>query len=329
MKSLQPSTQSLQLQSLQIIAGRSHPELFAAVAKQVGIKLSNPNLRNFSSGEIGCSLNDSVRGSHVFVMQTHCGPVNEYIMEQAIMIDAAKRASAKRVIAVCPFFGYARQDRKASGREPITAKLIADILNAAGADRIMSIDLHSGQIQGFFNGPFDHLTAMPVLSQYIKNNIEPNAVIVSPDAGRVKTSERYATALGLDLAIVHKRRPKGTANTVEALHVIGDVEGRACIVIDDMIDTAGTICAAAEQLKSFGATKVYALATHGVLSGPAFDRINVSSIDKLVVTDTMPIKTQLSKKLEIVSVSSLLSSAIGAVFDNSSVSRIFGGENQL
>lgn len=329
MKILHPSTQSLQMQSLQLIAGRSHPQLFAGVAKQIGVKLSNPNLQNFSSGEIGCSLSDSVRGSHVFVMQTHCSPVNEYIMEQAIIIDAAKRASARRVIAVCPFFGYARQDRKASGREPITAKLIADILHAAGADRIMSIDLHSGQIQGFFDGPFDHLTAMPALSDYIKKNIESDAVIVSPDAGRVKTSERYATALGLDLAIVHKRRPKGTVNTVEALHVIGDVKGRACVLIDDMIDTAGTICAAAEQLKSHGASKVYALATHGVLSGPAFERINKSSIDKLIVTDTLPIKAKLSSKVEVVSVANLLASAIGAVFDNSSVSRIFGGENQL
>lgn len=317
------------VKTLQLVSGRSHPELAQKVAAHLGIDLCEANLVDFSSGEIGCRLGESVRGSDVFVLQTHVGSVNDCIMEQAIMIDAAKRASAKRVTAICPFFGYGRQDRKSAGREPITARLVSDIFHAAGAKRIMGIDLHSGQIQGYFDGPFDHLTAAPVLEGYIRKQFDSEAVIVSPDAGRVKTAERYSRTLGLDLAIVHKTRPKGKHNTVEALEVIGNVKGRTCILIDDMVDTAGTLVAAAEQLKKHGAKTVCAMATHGVLSGPAFTRLNASPIDRLVITDSMPVDTSLSDKIVIVSIAELLAAAISAVFADQSISEIFGGENQI
>ena len=205
------------------------------------------------------------------------------------MIDAAKRASAKTITAICPYYGYARQDRKSTGREPITAKLVADLLQAAGADRVISVDLHSGQIQGFFDVPFDHLTATPVLVDYLRTRIDGDLVIVAPDAGRVKVAERYAQQLNADLALVHKRRPPGTINQVEVRHVVGEVEGRHCVIIDDMIDTAGTICAAAERLADSGATEIWAMATHGVLSDPAVDRLEKSPINRVVVTDTLPI----------------------------------------
>lgn len=313
---------------LQIISGRSHPKLAKNVAKHLNTALSEPNLIDFSNGEIGCKLSESVRGSDVFIIQTHYKNINDSILEQAILIDAAKRASASRIIAVCPFYGYARQDRKASGREPITAKLVSDIFTTAGADRIMSIDLHSSQIQGFFDGPFDHLTAMPTLVRYIQQNFDDKAVIVSPDAGRVATSDRYSKKLGLDLAIIHKRRSKDIANSVEALDVVGEVAGKTCILIDDMIDTAGTLCAAAEMLKQHGAIKIYAMATHGILSGPAIQRIDASAIDQVIVTDTLPVTTR-SKKIVTLSVSNLLAAAILAVFTHSSVSKLFGGENHI
>src|SRR5581483_11643291 len=213
-----------------------------------------------------CQFGENIRGADVFIVQTHCGSVNDSVMEQLIMIDAAKRASAKRITAVCPLYGYARQDRKAEGREPIAAKLVADLLTTAGASRMLSVDLHSGQIQGFFDKPVDHLTAMPVLLDYLEQECGDgeDVMVVAPDAGRVKVAERYSQHLGSDLALVHKTRPRGSANQVEARHVVGDVEGRHCVLIDDMIDTGGTICAAAELLSDAGAADIWAMATHGL-----------------------------------------------------------------
>jgi ribose-phosphate pyrophosphokinase len=252
-------------------------------------------------------------------------------MEQLIMIDAAYRASAKRITAVCPFYGYARQDRKAEGREPITARLVADLFKTAGAKRMVSIDLHSGQIQGFFDGPVDHLTAMPVLENYIRQHAH-NPVIVSPDAGRIKVAERmsqHLTDKGADLAFIYKRRPKGTTNVSEAKEVIGDVEGRLCILTDDMIDSGGTICSAADILLARGATEVWAMATHGVLSGPAIDRLKNAPIDRVVLTNTLPLPPEKHlDKIEVLSIAPLIADALNAVFDDTSVSEIFGGENQ-
>jgi ribose-phosphate pyrophosphokinase len=316
---------------LVLVSGRSHPVLAEQIAGHLGVELSQANLREFANGEIHCRYDASVRGCDVFIVQTHCGPVNDALMEQLIMIDAAKRASAKRITAVSPYYGYSRQDRKSTGREPITAKLVADILSAAGADRVLSVDLHSGQIQGFFDVPFDHLTAAPVLEGYLRAHVEDcssDMVVVAPDAGRVKVAERFSQHLGSDLALVHKTRPRGSANHVEARHVVGDVAGRRCVIIDDMIDTAGTVCAAAELLADAGASEVWAMATHPVLSDPAADRLRASSISKVVVTDTLPVpEDRAFEKLEVLSVAQVIADAIDAVFEDTSVSEIFGGEN--
>jgi len=298
------------------------------IATHLGVELSGANLREFANGEIHCRYDISLRGSDVFIVQTHCGPVNDTLMEQLIMIDAAKRASAKRITAVCPYYGYSRQDRKAIGREPITAKLVADVLQVAGADRVVSLDLHSGQIQGFFDIPFDHLTAMPVLVEELRRCGTEDMVVVAPDAGRVKVAERFSQHLNSDLAFVHKRRPRGTANQVEALDVVGEVEGRHCVLIDDMIDTAGTICAGAELLAERGASDIWAMATHPVLSDPALERLEKSPLSRVVVTDTLPIAPDRRiEKLAVLSVSKLIADAIDAVFEDTSVSEIFGGEN--
>ncbi|MHB8682075.1 MAG: ribose-phosphate diphosphokinase [Acidimicrobiales bacterium] len=313
---------------LELVSGRSHPLLAQEIAAHLGVELGEANLREFANGEVHCRYDGSLRGSDVFIVQTHCGPVNDSLMEQLIMIDAAKRASAKRITAVCPYYGYSRQDRKATGREPITAKLVADMLQVAGADRVVSVDLHSGQIQGFFDVPFDHLTAMPVLVDDLLRNGTENLVVVAPDAGRVKVAERFSQHLGADLAFVHKRRPRGSANQVEALDVVGEVEGRRCVLIDDMIDTAGTICAAAELLTERGAAETWAMATHGVLSDPALERLEKSPLGRVVVTNTLPIpEDRRIDKLEILSVAKLIADAIDAVFEDTSVSEIFGGDN--
>ncbi|HWC10440.1 MAG TPA: ribose-phosphate diphosphokinase [Acidimicrobiales bacterium] len=314
---------------LQLFSGRSNRPLAEAIATHLEVELGEDNLSEFANGEVHCRFGESIRGSDVFIVQTHARPVNEAIMEQLIMIDAAKRASAKRITAVCPFYGYARQDRKASGREPITAKLLADMLMTAGVDRVVSVDLHSGQIQGFFDVPVDHLTAMPVLTSYVTEHLGSDVVIVSPDAGRVKVAERFAQHIGADLAIVHKRRPAGLANEVEARDVVGDVRGRVCVLVDDMIDTAGTVCAAAERLAGKGATEVHAMATHGVLSEPAIDRLKNSPISKVVITDTLPLGSDRHiDKIEVLSVAAIIADALDAVFEDTSVSEIFGGENQ-
>ncbi|HEX7166622.1 MAG TPA: ribose-phosphate diphosphokinase [Acidimicrobiales bacterium] len=315
---------------LQLLAGRSHPELALAIAGNLGVPLSDPALVDFPNTEVRCTFGDSIRGADVFILQTHAAPVNESVMEQAIMIDAAKRASAKRITAVCPYYGYGRQDRKAKGREPITAKLVADILTAAGADRIVSVDLHSGQIQGFFDGPFDHLSAMPVLESYILEHAGSDFVVCAPDQGRTKVADRYAQHMGVDMASVFKRRAKDKVATVEAVGVMGEVTGQTCVLVDDMIDTAGTICAAADILLDNGASEVWCLATHGVLSGPAIDRLKNSRLQRVIVTDTLPIPSEKQfDKLEVLSIAPLVADAIRAVFEDASVSELFGGENQI
>ena len=277
---------------LYLVSGRFNRGLAERIGENLGVELSEANVSSFANGEIHCRFTDSIRGGDVFIVQSHgadeSGSVNDALIEQLIMVDAARRASAKRISVVVPFYGYARQDRKSEGREPITARLVANLFETAGADRLLSVDLHSGQIQGFFNGPVDHLTAMPVLASYLAD-LGEDVVVVSPDAGRVKAAERYAKLLHADLAIVYKRRKKGEKNSVEALAVVGDVEGRTCVLIDDMIDTAGTMVAAAHQLKAAGATRVLAAATHAVLSGPAIDRLKNSAIEKVVITDTLPL----------------------------------------
>lgn len=315
---------------LKLITGRSHPELADEVAKELGIELCDVKLGNFANSEISFRLNESVRGDDVFIMQAHSANVNDAIMEQAMMIDAAKRASAASITAVCPFLGYARQDRKASGRESITARLVVDIFAAAGADRIMSVDLHSGQTQGFFNGPFDHLIALPTMIKHIRNQFgHDDMVIVSPDAGRAKVAERYSSALDCGMAIIHKHRSTEKHNTVEAKYLIGDVQGKTCIIMDDMIDTAGTVCAAADLLKDHGASIVYGVATHGVFSGPAMERIESSSFTKVFTSNTLPMMGPVSSKVEIISVAPLIASAIKAVYEGESVSELFDGKNQI
>jgi ribose-phosphate pyrophosphokinase len=315
--------------TLRLYSGSTHPQLAEDIAANLGVPLGDANLRGFANGERHCRFGESIRGADVFIVQTHADPVNTSIMEQLIMIDAAKRASAKRITAVCPYYAYSRQDRKAEGREPITAKLVADLLSAAGADRVVSVDLHSGQIQGFFDKPVDHLTAMPVLLDELRRSGPGNLAVVAPDAGRVRIAERFSQHLDADLAFVHKRHVKGAANQVEAKGIIGDVEGRCCVIIDDMIDTAGTIVAAADLLAEHGANEVWAMATHGLLSGPAVDRLKNSRIDRVVITDSVPIPPEKQfDSLEVLSIAPLIADAIDAVFEDTSVSDIFGGENQ-
>jgi ribose-phosphate pyrophosphokinase len=316
-----------------LYSGRAHLGLAEEIAEHLDVELGHPNVQDFANGEMRPRFGESVRGCDVFIMQTHAGTaemsINDAIMEQLIMIDAAHRASAKRITAVCPFYGYARQDRKAEGREPITAKLVADLFKAAGAKRMISVDLHSGQIQGFFDGPVDHLTASPVLLEYLKENAGTDPVIVSPDAGRIKVAERFAQHLDADLAFIYKTRPKGMANIAVAREVIGDVEGRHCVIVDDMIDTAATLVAAAECLIEHGAADVWAMATHGVLSDPAIDRLKNAPIGRVVITNTVPLPSEKQiDKIEVLSIAPLIADALNAVFDDTSVSEIFGGENQ-
>ncbi len=321
---------------LSLYTGRTHPALAEEVAGHLGLELGDANIVEFANSELRPRFSESVRGTDVFIMQTHFAhngrSINDSIMEQLIMIDAAHRASAKRITAVCPFYGYARQDRKAEGREPITARLVADLFKAAGAKRMVSIDLHSGQIQGFFDGPVDHLTALPVLERYVRTHASKGMVIVSPDAGRVKVAERFAQHLSdmdADVAFINKRRPKGTTNVVEAKEVIGEVDGRCCIITDDMIDTGGTVVSAAELLLKRGAAEVWCMATHGVLSGPAVKRLRDSPFKRVVLTNTLPTPSQDElPQLEVLSIAPIIAEALSAVFDDTSVSEIFGGENQ-
>lgn len=316
---------------IKLLTGRTHPQLAEEVAERLRLKLTPVELINFSNGEISCRITETLRGDDVFIMQTHAGNIHESIMEQLLLIDTAKRASARSITAVCPLLGYARQDRKSAVREPIGARLIIDLLSVAGVDRIISIDLHSGQTQGFFDGPFDHLIAMKLFREYIKKHAaHDDMVMVSPDAGRVKLTERYSTALHCDMAIIHKNRTNIHQGTAEARHLIGNVQGRVCILVDDMIDTAGTICAAADLLQEKGAKAVYGLATHGIFSGEALARIEASAFERIVVTNTVPPPDPgKSSKIEVLSIAPLIADALAAVSAGRSVSALFEGQNQM
>jgi ribose-phosphate pyrophosphokinase len=319
---------------MMIFSGSSYPELAREVADHLGMRLGEVKLSQFANGELYARFQESVRGADVYVMQSHVSipdgmSVNDFVMEQLIMLDALKRASAKRTVAVIPYYGYSRSDKKAQSREAIVARMIADMYESVGVDRIMSVDLHTGQIQGFFQDPFDHLTALPLLKQWIEENTSAeDRVIVSPDAGRVRLTEKFAGHLGSPIAILHKRRDPTKHNVSESLDVIGEVAGKTVILIDDMIDTAGTICGAAQLLKERGAERVIACATHPLFSGPAADRLEKSVIEKVVVTNTIPIPSERrSDKLVVLSIAPILASALRAVFEDESVSEIFQGEN--
>lgn len=317
---------------MMIFSGSTDPELSKEIADNIGVSLSAAKLTKFASGEIYFRAEESVRGADAFVIQTHAGDVNESIMEQLIMIDALKRASAKRITAVIPYYGYSRQDKKGMSREPISAKLVADLLSTAGTDRVVSMDLHSGQIQGYFDFPFDHLTALPVLSDYLAEELGlgEDLVVVAPDAGRIKTAEKLREYLRADLAFLYKRRSRTTANQIDEMAVVGEVEGRACVLVDDMIDTAGTVAKGAHALAAQGAGPIFAAATHPVLSGRAVQNLEESPIQKVVVCNTLPIPPEKSfEKLTILSIAPIIASAIRAVFEDTSVSEIFDGANQL
>ena len=317
---------------LMLFAGRASRELANEVVKNLGIECGSVEVRDFANGETYARFGESVRGTDAFVIQTHSSPVNERIMEQLIMVDALKRASAKRISAVVPYYGYSRQDKKGRGREPITAKLVADMLGVAGADRIITMDLHSGQIQGFFDGPVDHLTALPLLADHIRASCvdQRELVVVAPDAGRVKTAEKMAGVLGAPLAFLHKRRSREEAHKIEVREVVGEVAGLQCVLIDDMIDTASTIVQGAEVLMASGAAQVTAAATHGIFSGPAIDRLKNSPIAEVVVTNTLPLAPdQNLDKIRVLSVAGIVADAIRAVFEDASVSEIFNDQNQF
>jgi ribose-phosphate pyrophosphokinase len=313
---------------LLLIAGRAHPELAAQVANELGIELTPTRVFDFANGEIYVRFQESVRGADAFVIQSHCAPINQWIMEQLIMVDALKRASAKRITVVVPFYGYARQDKKHRGREPISARLMADLFRTAGANRLISVDLHAAQIQGFFDGPVDHLFALPLLAHYVGNRVDRSRLaVVSPDAGRVRVADTWTDRLGAPLAIVHKRRDPTNANRVTVHEVVGDVKDRTCVLVDDMIDTAGTITLAADALFQYGAAEVIVAATHAVLSGPAVDRLKNSRISEVVVTNTLPIEEErLFDKLTVLSIAPLIARAIREIFDDGSVTSLFDGQ---
>ena len=312
---------------LMLFSGRAHPELAESVAKELGVELAPTQARDFANGEIYVRFEESVRGSDAFVLQSHTAPINQWIMEQLIMVDALKRASAKNITVIMPFYGYARQDKKHRGREPISARLMADLFKQAGADRLMAIDLHTDQIQGYFDGPVDHLWAMPLLIDYIRENLDGERLtIVSPDAGRVKVADKWCDKLAAPLAIVHKRRDVNIANQVSVHEIVGDIKGRVCVLVDDMIDTAGTICAASEALFEHGAAEVVIVATHAVFSGKAVERLRESRVSKVIVTDTLPLSDERRfDKLTVLSVAPIVARAISEVFEDGSVTSMFEG----
>ena len=307
---------------IKIFSGNSNKPLAEAIAKELNLKLSDIEVGHFSDGETSVHIGETVRGRDVFIIQSTSYPVNENLMELLVCIDALRRASAGRITAVIPYFGYARQDRKARPRDPITAKLVADIITSAGADRILTIDLHAAQIQGFFDIPVDHLEGGPILYKHFKNLVDDDFVVVSPDVGSVSRARNVAAKLNCPMAIIDKRRPK--ANQVEIMNIIGDVKGKTCLLVDDMIDTAGTICQGAQALKNNGAKKIYACCTHAVLSGPAIERLQNSAIDKVVTLDTIdqPAEQRIDK-LEILSVAKLMARAIENIYMDKKMSEIY------
>ncbi|MGH3871991.1 MAG: ribose-phosphate diphosphokinase [Pseudonocardiaceae bacterium] len=314
--------------SLMLFSGRYHPELAEEVAKQLDITITPQSAYAFANGEIFVRFEESVRGCDAFVVQAHAAPINDAIMEQLIMVDALKRASAKRITAVLPFWGYSRQDKKHRGREPISARLVADMFKVAGANRIMTVDLHTAQIQGFFDGPVDHLFALPVLADYIKSTYSGRKLaVVSPDSGRVRLAERWAETLGgTSLAFIHKTRDPRKPNTAVANRVVGDIEGRLCVVIDDMIDTGGTAAGAVRALLAGGATDVIVAATHGVLSDPATQRLAGCGAREVIFTNTLPIPdAKRFPQMTVLSIAPLLARAIHEVFEDGSVTSLFDG----
>ncbi len=309
---------------MKIFCGNSNPDLARKICEYLAVPLGHMEIRRFSDGEVFVEIKENVRGADVFVIQSTCPPVNEHLMELLIIIDALRRASARRITAVIPYYGYARQDRKTAPRTPITAKLVANLLTVAGARRVLTMDLHAGQIQGFFDIPVDHLFAAPVLLEYIRETFrDEELVIVSPDAGGVERARAYAKRLGAGIAIVDKRRAR--PNESEVMHVVGDVKGKVAIILDDMVDTAGTMCQAAQAIKDHGAKEVHGMATHPVLSGPAPERIRKSVLKSLVVTDTIPLREESKdiKKIKVLSVAKLLGEAIRRIHADDSVSSLF------
>jgi len=306
---------------LKVFSGNANKELAEEICEILHVQLGEAEISRFSDGEIRLQILQNVRGDDVFLVQPTCPPVNDHIMELLIMVDALSRASARRITVVIPYYGYGRQDRKSEPRVPISAKLVANLITAAGADRVLAMDLHVGQIQGFFDIPVDHLYAMPVFLDYVREKNLEDIVVVSPDAGGVERARAFAKRLDADLAIIDKRRPR--ANVADVMNVIGEVKGKTAILLDDMVDTAGTLCKDAEALKSFGVKRVFAATSHGVLSGPAIDRLNKSPIEELMITNTIPMLGKTSPKITVLSVAPLLAEAIKRIHEDQSVSQLF------
>jgi ribose-phosphate pyrophosphokinase len=318
---------------LMLFSGRANPELAGKIGGKLGVDLGGVTLRTFSNGEVYCRYEESIRGADVFIVQPTCrNPqtgigANDALMELLVMIDAAVGASAHRVIAVTPWYGYSRQDKKSAPREPISARLVAHMLEAAGADRVLTMDLHAGQVQGFFTKPVDHMTAMFILTQYFRDQQLEDLVVVSPDTGRVKLAQKFAEKVGAELAVLNKERP--AQQVAEIAYVIGDVRDRTAVIVDDIIDTAGTLRAAGETVKDEGARRVFAAATHPVLSGNAFANLAASPFERIVVTDTIPLQPGAPDNITVLSVADLLTESIRSIFTDESVAEVFGGENQL
>jgi ribose-phosphate pyrophosphokinase len=336
----QPAATSLPIdynKRLMLFAGRSNPRLAGSIADKLGVDLGAVVTKTFSNGEVYCRYEESIRGADVFIVQSTCGNLadnpaerisaNDAVMELLLMIDAAVGASAHRVIAVTPWFGYSRQDKKSAPREPISARLVARMLEAAGADRVLTMDLHAGQIQGFFSKPVDHMTALFMLTQYFTDLGLSDLVVVAPDAGRVKLNKKFASEMGAELAILDKERPAQQVS--EIAYVIGDVRDKTAVIVDDMIDTAGTLRAAAQAVHDAGAKRVYAAATHGLFSGNAFENLEGAGLEEVVVTDTVPVRSDHPANVRVLPCAELLTDSIRRIFIDDSVSAVFGGENQL
>ena len=332
----QPAITSLPIdydKRLMLFTGRATPQLAANIASKIGVELGPTTLKTFSNGEVYCRYEESIRGADVFIVQSTCGnaqtglTANDALMELLVMIDAAVGGSAHRVIAVCPWYGYSRQDKKSALREPITARLVAQLLETAGVDRILTIDLHAGQVQGFFSKPLDHMTARFILAQHFVDLHLSDIVVVAPDVGRAKLAQKFAEKIGADLAVLTKERP--AQQVAEIGYVIGEVAGKTAVIIDDIIDTAGTLCAAAQTLIEQGAGRVYAAATHGVFSGRAYENLASAPFERIVVTDTIPIAPGAPDNVVVLPCAELLTDSIRRIFTDGSVSEVFGGENQL